>query len=171
MAAWAGSSLPEERCRRAYAVATEIGRVLVETVARLTGTTMQLAFVTPAQAEAGFHTSTFSFNLPPPRGFTPEECAALAQRFVDGLTSAQPALFKPCVSFGQDNGKVYCTVPATSTQGAIKAEDKAKQAIGGVQLTRLSFPPSVDTALACTTVREALESIYYGKAAKRPRGE
>ena len=161
----------EERCRRAYAVATEIGRVLVETVARLTGTTMQLAFVTPAQAEAGFHTSTFSFNLPPPRGFTPEECAALAQRFVDGLTSAQPALFKPCVSFGQDNGKVYCTVPATSTQGAIKAEDKAKQAIGGVQLTRLSFPPSIDTALACTTVREALESIYYGKAAKRPRGE
>jgi len=34
--------------------------------------------------------------------------------------------FKPCVSFGQDNGLVYATVPATSTQGAIKAEDKAK---------------------------------------------
>jgi cysteine synthase A len=37
---------------------------------------------------------------------------------------------------------VYATVPATSTQGAIKAEDKAKQAVGGIQLCRLSFPPN-----------------------------
>ena len=51
---------------------------------------------------------------------------------------------KPCVSFGQDNDLVYCTVPATSTQGAISAEDKAKQARGGVQLVRflLSYPNS-----------------------------
>jgi hypothetical protein len=44
-----------------------------------------------------------------------QEAAALAQRFVDLLT-ANGALFKPCVSFGQDNGLVYATVPATSTQ-------------------------------------------------------
>lgn len=53
---------------------------------------------------------------------------------------------KPCVSFGQDNGITYCTVPATSTQGAIKAEDKAKQAQGGIQLVRLSFPAGLETA-------------------------
>ena len=39
--------------------------------------------------------------------------------------------FKACVSFGQDNGMVYCTVPATSTQGVIAEEDKAKQAKDG----------------------------------------
>ena len=56
-----------------------------------------------------------------------------AQKFVDLLT-LHPTYMKPCVSFGQDNDLVYCTVPATSTQGAISAEDKAKQARGGVQL-------------------------------------
>jgi cysteine synthase A len=40
--------------------------------------------------------------------------------------------------------RVYATVPATSTQGDIKLEDKIKQAVGGIQLVRLSFPPLVD---------------------------
>ena len=60
-----------------------------------------------------------------------------AQKFVD-LLCLHPTYMKPCVSFGQDNDLVYCTVPATSTQGAISAEDKAKQARGGVQLVRVS---------------------------------
>lgn len=69
--------------------------------------------------------------------------------------------FKPCVSFGQDNGLVYCTVPATSTQGAIKAEDKAKQAMGGVQLVRLSFPPNLwDETAACAVISSAVAAIY-----------
>ena len=80
---------------------------------------MTLAFVTPEQAPVGFHTSTFSFNLPsfPNAGEGVNE--ALAQKFVD-LLQVHDA-FKPCVSFGQDNGLVYATVPATSTQGATKA--------------------------------------------------
>ena len=86
--------------------------------------------------------------------------AGLAQRFVDILCSYTG--FKPCVSFGQDNGLVYCTVPATSTQGAIKEEDKAKQAVGGVQLTRLSFPPTCEagTEAVCKIVAEAIGTIY-----------
>merc|ERR1719291_590658 len=74
---------------------------------------MLLAFVTPEQAAAGFTTSTFSFNLPPIPGASDEVNEGLAQRYVDLLT-AEPG-FKPCVSFGQDNGLVYATVPATST--------------------------------------------------------
>ena len=76
------------------------------------------------------------------------------------LPSLAPLHLKPCVSFGQDNGTVYCTVPATSTQGAVKAEDKAKQAVGGVQLVRLSFPPSLDTVAAARVLHEAVAAIY-----------
>ena len=72
----------------------------------------------------------------------------MAQKFVDFLiegndkyrtaSASGPEIYmKPCVSFGQDNGMTYCTVPATSTQGAIKAEDKAKQAQGGIQVCSL----------------------------------
>merc|ERR1712080_781088 len=97
-------------------------------------------------------TSTFSFNLPRPAGASPAVTEALAQTFVDLLCAHPP--FKPCVSFGQDNDLIYATVPATSTQGAIKAEDKAKQAIGGVQLTRLSFPPTCNTDIVGNIVTE-----------------
>jgi hypothetical protein len=76
---------------------------------------MRLAFVTPEQAARGFSSSTFSFNLPTPAGATPADAEALAQRFVD-LLCVHDKQFKPCVSFGQDNGLVYATVPATSTQ-------------------------------------------------------
>ena len=55
---------------------------------------------------------------------------------------------------------MYCTVPATSTQGAIKEEDKAKQAMGGVQLVRLSFPPTIDVAAISAVVSGAVSAIY-----------
>ena len=69
--------------------------------------------------------------------------AGFAQAFVDRLC-ADWAGVKPCVSFGQQNSIVYATVPATSTQGVISDEDKAKQAVGGIQLVRFSFPPTMD---------------------------
>ena len=128
--------------------------------AAVAGADMPLAFVTPQEAALGYHTSTFSFNLPPPpSNATPERVAAFAQRFVDLLT-ADKAHFKPCVSFGQDNALVYCTVPATSTQGAIPEEHKAKQARGGVQLVRLSFPPTIDMDAVCKQITESVEKIY-----------
>lgn len=103
-----------------------MGEGLVAAVKSHTGEDMPLAFVSPASAAIGFTTSTFSFNLPAPAGADAATCEALAQRFVD-LLCAHAGEFKPCVSFGQDNGLVYATVPATSTQGAIKAEDKVRR--------------------------------------------
>ncbi len=149
----------EKRCADAYHVAATVGAALVASVKQLTGHDMSLAFVTPATAALGFTSSTFSFNLPPIANASHADNEALAQRFVDAL-ALHKTLFKPCVSFGQDNGLIYATVPATSTQGAIKAEDKAKQAQGGVQLTRLSFPPAVDVAAVVAVIEAALKDIY-----------
>ena len=55
---------------------------------------------------------------------------------------------------------MYCTVPATSTQGAVRAEDKARQAVGGVQLVRLSFPPTLDLDAAGEALEGAVHAIY-----------
>ncbi|CAM9268628.1 unnamed protein product [Ectocarpus fasciculatus] len=149
----------EDRCQRAYNNAVVVGNALVEAVhAQANGHEMSLAFVTPEQAAQGFTTSTFSFNLPPLKSVSDDVNAALAQKFVDHLTAHKE--IKPCVSFGQDNGLVYATVPATSTQGAIKAEDKAKQAVGGVQLVRVSFPPTCDIALVTNIFTSAVSACY-----------
>lgn len=121
----------EDRCNKAYKIALAAGEALQKAVKQhCHGYKMPLAFVSSANAALGFTSSTFSFNLPAFKNASPGVNAALAQRFTDLLTVHSD--FKPCVSFGQDNGLVYATVPATSTQGAIKAEDKAKQAVGGV---------------------------------------
>lgn len=149
----------EDRCQRAYDNAAAIGDALVEVVRTYcSGHEMSLAFVTPEQANMGFTTSTFSFNLPPVPGASDVDNEALAQKYVDILTE-HPEI-KPCVSFGQDNGLVYATVPATSTQGAIKAEDKARQAVGGVQLVRLSFPPTCDRARLIDIFTNAIKACY-----------
>ena len=151
----------EARCQRAYEVMVDCGGALVRGVAahHTEGAAMALTYVAPEHAAEGFTSSTFSFNLPAPAGASAEAKASLAQRFVDLLTEDR-GLFKPCVSFGQDNGLVYCTVPATSTQGAIKEEDKAKQAVGGVQLARLSFPPTIDVEAVKARIEYACKAIY-----------
>ena len=154
------------RCESAYAVTVAVGDTLRDAVKKHAGGyDMPLSYVRPEAAKLGFTSSTFSFNLPPPEGATDAINEALAQRFVDLLTK-DPVHFKPCVSFGQDNSLVYCTVPATSTQGAIKEEDKALQAKGGVQLVRLSFPPTVDVAAVQAQVEMAVATVY---ARKKPR--
>ena len=137
-----------------------MSQVLKASVKEVTGVDMPLNFVTPGNAEVGFTSSTYSFNLPPPANATAERLAALAQDFVDVL-QRDKANFKPCVSFGQDNKLVYLTVPATSTQGAIKEEDKAQQAKGGVQLTRFSFPVSVnDVEVIEEAIRRGVKEVY-----------
>lgn len=148
-----------ERCEQAYNNARTVGDSLQASVKKhCNGYDMPLAFVTPEQAAAGFYTSTYSFNLPPVPNAAPGVNEGLAQRFVDQLRA--DAKIKPCVSFGQDNGIVYATVPATSTQGAIKLEDKAKQAVGGVQLVRLSFPPTCDVAHLSALFDSAVKALY-----------
>jgi len=148
----------EERCRIAYEVARDVGDNLINVVKNICNFDMPLEFPTKEQADKGFSSPTFSFNLPPLPGGSYEQNAAIAQRFVD-LICEHPE-YKPCVSFGQDNGLIYSTVPATSTQGAIKEADKAKQAVGGVQLVRLSFSPTVSVEAASRALAEAVSRIY-----------
>ena len=63
----------DERCKQAYAVATNIGRSLCQAVQHASGDDMELAFVTPEQAAIGFTSSSFSFNLPAPERATAAE--------------------------------------------------------------------------------------------------
>jgi len=168
----------EARCEQAYKVAADLGatlcmhpalqnRMKLSSVAPAGATLcmypalqnrMKLSFVTPEQAALGFTSPSFSFNLPAPPGMSQSEKAGLAQSFVDALC-VNHRIFKPCVSFGQDNGLIYCTVPATSTQGAISDVDKSKQSVDGVQLVRLSFPPKLDLEGARQCIIQAVSSI------------
>jgi len=149
----------EKRCDMAYKAALECGNHLKETVKKnCNGYDMPLAFPKPEEAEIGFTSSTFSFNLPSLPNGSQKDNEELAQKFVDLLCRHKE--FKPCVSFGQDNSLVYATVPATSTQGAIKEEDKAKQAVGGVQLVRLSFAPTIDIEKVKNIIEESVISAY-----------
>jgi cysteine synthase A len=45
-------------------------------------------------------------------------------------------------------------------QGAISLEHKAKQAVGGVQLVRLSFPPVCDVDLVSKIIGDTVASLY-----------
>eukprot|EP00746_Dinoflagellata_sp_MGD_P061359 gnl/MRDRNA2_/MRDRNA2_25976_c0_seq1.p1 gnl/MRDRNA2_/MRDRNA2_25976_c0~~gnl/MRDRNA2_/MRDRNA2_25976_c0_seq1.p1 ORF type:complete len:752 (+),score=154.18 gnl/MRDRNA2_/MRDRNA2_25976_c0_seq1:129-2384(+) len=155
----------EERCQKSYEVAVYMGDVLRKAVAKKTGQDMRLAFISPEDAAKGFASSTFSFNLPSPPDATEAIKEAFAQKFVD-LLVRDAAYMKPCVSFGQDNGVIYCTVPATSTQGAVKAQDKAKQAVNGVQLVRLSFPVKLKDQDKVAQIFETTVEQAYDTAAK-----
>jgi len=149
----------EERLNASYQLAVEAASSLGQAVEKYASYKMPIKLVPQTQADAGYPSSTFSFNLPGLQDESTNE--ALAQRYVD-LLCEHTEHFKPCVSFGQDNTLVYATVPATSTQGAIKAEDKAKQAVGGVQLVRLSFPPRGDISTICQILSQAVSKIYAG---------
>jgi hypothetical protein len=152
----------EQRCKDAYEVAKACGDALQAAVkTHCKGAEMELAFVNPSHAANLFTTSTFSFNLPLMEGRSEAFNKSLAQKFTD-LLCVDPEVFKPCVSFGQDNGLVYATVPATSTQGAIKDEDKDKQAVGGIQLCRLSFPPkpTKGTDVVVKIIQDAVAKVF-----------
>eukprot|EP01126_Amoeba_proteus_P065830 TRINITY_DN9428_c0_g1_i12.p1 TRINITY_DN9428_c0_g1~~TRINITY_DN9428_c0_g1_i12.p1 ORF type:complete len:513 (-),score=91.30 TRINITY_DN9428_c0_g1_i12:87-1625(-) len=149
----------ENRLASSYSIAKKAASFFTEVVQEITQRFMPVKFVTEEQASEGFLSTTFSFNLPSPQGATIQTKEALAQQFVD-LLCAHTEYFKPCVSFGQNNTLIYATVPATSTQGAIKAEDKDKQAVDGIQLIRLSFPPRWDEATVFRIIRQSLEVIY-----------
>eukprot|EP00462_Mataza_sp_D1_P009943 CAMPEP_0175157560 /NCGR_PEP_ID=MMETSP0087-20121206/22280_1 /TAXON_ID=136419 /ORGANISM="Unknown Unknown, Strain D1" /LENGTH=639 /DNA_ID=CAMNT_0016445203 /DNA_START=15 /DNA_END=1931 /DNA_ORIENTATION=+ len=150
----------EERIAAAHKNCVTTAAHLEKTVLKYSGEAMKVNFVTAAQIAKKVTPATFSFNLPRPKGMSQAGVEALAQDFVDRLVEAAPLNIKPCVSFGQKNTLVYATVPATSTQGVISEEHKAKQAIGGVQLVRFSFPPDMDMATWNAAVETALKNIY-----------
>ena len=157
---WHGKA--EERVLQAHANARAAARHLEATFLALSGKEMEVNFVIDAQIEKGVTPATFSFNLPAPAHMEGDcdALAALAQDIVDRLVEEYPTGVQPCVSFGQENSLVYVTVPATSTQGVISETDKAKQAVGGVQLVRFSFPPKLDLDGFNAALDEAMKRIY-----------
>lgn len=88
--------------------------------------TAKINFVSEDLAARGFTPSVFSLDLPT-KGDTPQEREeykrTLNQRLIDSMITKIPNDSKYCVSYGQLKG-CYWTIPATSTQGTTKEEDK-----------------------------------------------
>ena len=152
----------EERIANAHANAVVAAQHVEAVVAKLSGQEMKVNFVTKEQIAKNVTPATFSFNLPAPKHMADDSKALnqLAQDVVDRMVEEYSTGVKPCVSFGQENTLVYVTVPATSTQGVISEADKAKQAIGGVQLVRFSFPPTMDIEGFKNAIDVAMQRIY-----------
>lgn len=88
--------------------------------------TAKINFVSEELAAAGFTPSVFSLDLPT-KGNSPAEKEkykrSLNDRLIKMMISEIPTESKYCVSYGQLKG-CYWTIPATSTQGTTKEEDK-----------------------------------------------
>jgi cystathionine beta-lyase/cystathionine gamma-synthase len=99
----------------------------------------KINFVSEELASQGFTPSVFSLDLPT-KGNTHEEREnykrALNQKLIDMMISEIPNESKYCVSYGQLKG-CYWTIPATSTQGTTKEDDKD-------YIARVSVSPSLD---------------------------
>jgi cystathionine beta-lyase/cystathionine gamma-synthase len=99
----------------------------------------KINFVPDEVVEQGFTPSVFSLDLPT-KGDTDEEREAykraLNQKLIDMMISEIPNESKHCVSYGQLKG-CYWTIPATSTQGTTKEEDKD-------YIARVSVSPNLD---------------------------
>ena len=99
----------------------------------------KINFVPDDVVEQGFTPSVFSLDLPT-KGNTDEEREAykraLNQKLIDMMISEIPNESKHCVSYGQLKG-CYWTIPATSTQGTTKEEDKD-------YIARVSVSPNLD---------------------------
>lgn len=99
----------------------------------------KINFVSEDLAEQGFTPSVFSLDLPT-KGNTDEEREsykrALNQKLINMMISEIPNESKYCVSYGQLKG-CYWTIPATSTQGTTKEDDKD-------YIARVSVSPNLD---------------------------
>lgn len=88
--------------------------------------TAKINFVSEELAAQGFTPSVFSLDLPT-QGETHEEREnykrALNLKLINRMIEEIPDESKYCVSYGQLKG-CYWTIPATSTQGTTKEEDK-----------------------------------------------
>lgn len=102
----------------------------------------KINFVSDQLAGEGFTPSVFSLDLPT-KGSNDEEREAykraLNLKLIDMMISEIPNESKYCVSYGQLKG-CYWTIPATSTQGTTKEEDKD-------YIARVSVSPDLDLDL------------------------
>ena len=99
----------------------------------------KINFVPDEVVNQGFTPSVFSLDLPS-KGHTAEEKEkykrALNQKLITMMITEIPYDSKHCVSYGQLKG-CYWTIPATSTQGTTKEEDKD-------YIARVSVSPDLD---------------------------
>ena len=99
----------------------------------------KINFVSEDLAKQGFTPSVFSLDLPT-KGSTEAEREAykraLNQKLINMMISEIPGDSKYCVSYGQLKG-CYWTIPATSTQGTTKEDDKD-------YIARVSVSPDLD---------------------------
>ncbi len=99
----------------------------------------KINFVSEELTQQGFTPSVFSLDLPT-KGDTPQEREAhkreLNLRLINMMISEIAEESKYCVSYGQLKG-CYWTIPATSTQGTTKEEDKD-------YIARVSVSPELD---------------------------
>lgn len=126
-----------QRIKDAYKNTREFVNFIKETLPAA-----KINFVSEALANEGFTPSVFSLDLPT-KGNTDEEREAykraLNQKLIDMMISEIPNESKYCVSYGQLKG-CYWTIPATSTQGTTKEDDKD-------YIARVSVSPDLDLEL------------------------
>ncbi|MCF6317935.1 MAG: PLP-dependent transferase [Proteobacteria bacterium] len=106
----------------------------------------KIYYVSDDMAQQGFMPSVFSLDLPATgetSGQTSKERSEnqrqLNIKLIEFMINAHPNDCKNCVSYGQLKGS-YWTIPATSTQGTTKEEDKD-------YIVRVALSPDVDVAL------------------------
>ena len=123
-----------QRIKDAYKNTREFVTFIEETLP-----TAKINFVSEELAKEGFTPSVFSLDLPT-KGDTHEEREsykrALNKKLIDMMIGEIPNESKYCVSYGQLKG-CYWTIPATSTQGTTKEDDKD-------YIARISVSPDLD---------------------------
>ena len=114
----------------------------------------KINFVSSALASQEFTPSVFSLDLPT-KGTTDEEREAykrdLNLKLINLMIHEIPNESKYCVSYGQLNG-CYWTIPATSTQGTTKEDDKD-------YIARVALSPNMDVELHKKVFLKFVESI------------
>ena len=114
----------------------------------------KINFVSKELAQQGFTPSVFSLDLPT-KGNTDEEREtykrALNQKLINMMINEIPNESKYCVSYGQLKG-CYWTIPATSTQGTTKEDDKD-------YIARVSVSPNLDLELHKKVFLDFVEQI------------
>lgn len=115
----------------------------------------KINFVSEELAKEGFTPSVFSLDLPT-KGETAEERESykrdLNQKLINMMISKIPHESKYCVSYGQLKG-CYWTIPATSTQGTTKEDDKD-------YIARVSLSPDLDLEQHKKVFLEFVEEIH-----------
>ncbi|NQZ75083.1 MAG: cystathionine beta-synthase [Ekhidna sp.] len=114
----------------------------------------KINFVSEELAKEGFTPSVFSLDLPVKGNSIEEKEAykrALNDRLINMMITQIPEESKYCVSYGQLKG-CYWTIPATSTQGTTKEEDKD-------YIARVALSPSMDLQRHKEVFEEFVASI------------